>query len=338
MSTIKYKLFSIVLVLAMLLAACDSPSDSNNIPDGVNEVVVHPEDPAVQGTEEPVFVEIPNNTSVTQEVTAAILNKVLACPVREGELSSRIAKFLQVTAEAQLRLCDGYQQIAMGSLYITALGSGLSALEPGPVGEATQGAVLVGGQVVGWIYVGTGLIVAAGSVLLGDIVGDLIFPTSVELSVVPEFDGMTWVPEEAVTHLLANGHALEHATARCIAELARRVQPNRVYYSPNAPLKGIEKPSVMFVWYGKKGINDLGDNTGECRNVGDQLVTEYGREIKRNDVNLVMVVGFDGFSYFSFSAYPVLQEVMNAHLCEWGYKLQLYPNMKVNPANCPGGY
>src|SRR3989344_6820506 len=217
--SIKYKLFSLVLVLAMLLAACDSPSDSNNIPDGVDEVVVHPEDPAVQGTQEPVFVEIPNNTSLTQEVTTAILNKVLSCPVREGELSARIAEFLQVPPDAQVRICDGYEQIAMSSLYITAFGSGAAALEPGLVGEATQGAVLVGGQVVGWIYVGTGLVVAAGSVLLGDIVGDLIFPTSVELSVVPEFDGMTWVPEEAVTHLFANGQVLEHATARSIAEL-----------------------------------------------------------------------------------------------------------------------
>ena len=336
--SIKYKLFSLVLVLAMLLAACDSPSDSNNIPDGVDEVVVHPEDPAVQGTQEPVFVEIPNNTSLTQEVTTAILNKVLSCPVREGELSARIAEFLQVPPDAQVRICDGYEQIAMSSLYITAFGSGAAALEPGLVGEATQGAVLVGGQVVGWIYVGTGLVVAAGSVLLGDIVGDLIFPTSVELSVAPEFDGMTRVPEEAVEHLLANGHALEHATARCIAELARRVQPNRVYYSSNAPSKGVDKPSVMFIWYGKKGVNDLGENMGECGKVDDQLAAEYGRQIHRKDVNLAFVVGFDGFSYFSFSAYPVLQEVMNAHLCEWGYKLQLYPNVKTNPANCPDGY
>jgi hypothetical protein len=327
----KIKILSIVLVIVVFLTAC-SPS----------EFVLSPEDPAVVAQGGGV-VSVPyiDNSSLGSELKEAIIGSIRDCPLED--LPANIKFYFKLPIETTMRICDGYSDIGFASLMVAGVMEIPATLEPGIAGEATQGVVLIGGKVVAWLFI-AGAVVLESAVLVRQVppIEDLILAASSEglTRPGPEWD-LPSVPQEAIDSLVREGsHALtKHAIARCIISVLRsRQAPVRVYFSLEAPGKRMFQPSLGFSWYLDKVLRDMGENLGDCAGIDTQLMAEYdGRVPKYSSVRLFLVVGLgSNGKYFTFSAYPILEDLLNTQLCEWGYKTQLYPQLKR--VNCPAGY
>jgi len=140
-------------------------------------------------------------------------------------------------------------------------------------------------------------------------------------------------PQDAINDLARAGHHAyaRHAIASCILHVTQMSQdPVRVYFSAGAPEKREDYPSVAFMWHLDKILRDLAATPGACAGMPAILQQEYGRVPKFTDVKLFMPVKLDVASgkWITINAYPVLQDVLNSHLCEHHYYHQLYPTLK----------
>ena len=171
----------ILVILAILVTSCapepassDKPKSGNNIPDGVNEVVLPADDPnTIANNGEPVYVEVPGNGSALQGAVAAIYEKASVFPLSSDEVRNAINGWLVIDPTAEVRLCDQWKELNYTSIYVGAIGTSVMALEPGPAGEATVGAVILSGHVVAWIYVVTAAVaVTVGAKMLSDVIGN----------------------------------------------------------------------------------------------------------------------------------------------------------------------
>ena len=326
------KLFAFILMFVLIFSAVGcSP----------NEFILRPDDPnTISNGGKPVSVSI-NNPSLGQKLVSAIVTKAMACPLTDGLEKTTVIKGLNLPEDTTMRLCDDYRNITGASIAFAVALEIPATIEPGMAGEITQGALISGGQVVAWVFLASALVLEAAKTLPQ--LASMQAQSAAVTTDVLRRPGSIWdlkvPPQEAIDDLANSGsHALsEHAIAKCILHVLKtRQDPVRVYFSIEAPDKGVNQPSVGFSWYLDKVLRDLKDNLGDCAGIDSILKTEYGRIYDYRNVRLFLAVGFNGTKYFTFSAYPVLEEIFNAKLCEWGYFLQLYPDLK--PTACPRGY
>jgi hypothetical protein len=317
-----WKYFVFLLIAAMVLSACGTP-----------RMYYDPSEPGIDGQVA--------HTEPQPGTLAKIIQVADKCPVQTDALDNYIMTRFpghKLPDGSLARICGDFATIQMSTIGVVALLAIPAAIEPTPAGEATVGAIYIGGKAVAWLYIGSAVVITTG-VLFGDIIGDAIVDAVLAPIVaadIPAGWNIGNPPQDAIRDLeRVDHHAADHALRMCIASVSRKLAPNKVYFSPNAPEKKVTTPSLAFVWYMEKSLKDMAGDLANCANYQSDLDKEYRPATIPSpaEVNLVMVVGKDQRgNWISISAYPVKKVVFEAWLKEWHYIAQLYPTFK------PTGY
>lgn len=338
------KLFTLMLALSIFLSACMTP----------NEVVLPPDDyDTIANGGAPVYVTLEQDPTALEVILQTITEKTMGCPLYDGAENQAIIEYFDLPNDTVIQICNTNQDIQMASFGIAMVLTLPATIEPTMVGEATQGSVIAGGKVVGWVFVKTSLTVAITSVLIGDIVTDALVsspavsygavvaadvPSDVARRIPGPLGDLDGIPEDAIRHLERAGHHAwtAHQTTDCAIQMIRNLPHNQVYFSAGSSKQ--TQPSLAYVWYYNKAYQDMLANgtLGVCsslENIKDQLRREFGSSYVDDlmQYRLVVSVGYDQ-GFFVFSAYPVKEEVFFITMCSWGYKWRIYPSFKPNHA------